>query len=77
MANKQANGGTGLSAKVSEKGAVSIYGVRSRFPVTLYESELRAILAVRDNLYAFMDKHKDALKGAPQAGRAVTGTTAL
>lgn len=70
-------GKTGLSAKVSEKGAVSIYGVRSRFPVTLYESELRAILSVRDNLIAFMDKNKDALKPPPAGGKQVTGTVAL
>lgn len=48
---------TGISMKVSEKGAVSIYGM-GRFPVTLYkeqwlklldmEGEIRAFIAVND-----------------------------
>ena len=48
---------TGISMKVSEKGALSIYGM-GRFPVTLYkeqwlklldmEGEIRAFIAVND-----------------------------
>lgn len=34
----------GLSLKVSEKGAVSIYGL-GRFPVTLYRSQMERLMA--------------------------------
>lgn len=42
-----------LSLKVSEKGGVSLYGVR-RFPVTFYKSEWEAILSMADKIKAFM-----------------------
>jgi hypothetical protein len=41
-----------LSWKVSEKGAISIYGM-GRFPVTLYWSQFQKLAAVWDDLKAF------------------------
>ncbi len=45
------SGGNGL--KVSEKGAVSLYGI-GRFPVTLYQGQWKAIFAKRDAIEAFI-----------------------
>jgi len=47
--------------KVSEKGAVSLYGL-GRFPVTLYASQWLELLDRRDEIMAFMVAHKDELK---------------
>lgn len=43
-----------LSWKVSEKGALSIYGM-GRFPVTLYWSQFSKLRAVWDDFCAFAD----------------------
>jgi hypothetical protein len=45
-----------IVAKISPKGAVSIYGL-GRFPVTLYASQLARLLGERDNLLSFMKAH--------------------
>ena len=45
-AARVAGGGRGYSMKASEKGAISIYGVATKFPVTLYAPHLVGI--VRD-----------------------------
>jgi len=34
-----------LSFKVSEKGAISVYGIHTRFPVTLYANQWQRLLA--------------------------------
>ena len=39
--------------KVSEKGALSVYGL-GRFPVTLYSGQWQRLLAARDQLEAFL-----------------------
>jgi hypothetical protein len=39
--------------KVSEKGAVSVYGL-GRFPVTLYKEQWRKLLDMSDQIRAFM-----------------------
>jgi hypothetical protein len=52
----------GMSFRVSEKGAISIYGMRHRFPITLYRDELLAILAAATRLRAFIDENSSALK---------------
>ena len=54
----------GLSFKVSEKGAVSVYGV-GRFPVTLYKSQWEELLAKKDELVAFIQENNDKLKTKP------------
>ena len=49
-----------LPMKVSLKGAVSIYGL-GRFPVTLYSSQMRALLANRDAILKFMEENSATL----------------
>lgn len=74
--------GTMISAKVSEKKAVSVYmtvkGRRSRFPTTLYADQWLAILDRADALRKFIEAHKGELasEATPEA-KPVTGATAL
>lgn len=42
-----------ISLRVSEKGAVSVYGL-GRFPVTLYKSQMTALLDSADAIRSFM-----------------------
>lgn len=44
---------TGITMKVSEKGALSIYGM-GRFPVTLYREQWLKLLAMSDDIRAFI-----------------------
>ncbi len=50
-----------LTFKVSEKGAVSVYGL-GRFPVTLYQEQWDKLLAVAGELRAFIDANRERLK---------------
>lgn len=50
-----------LSAKVSEKGAISVYGLHSRFPVTLYAEQW-------ERLFASIDMVKATIKTGDDAG---------
>jgi len=51
----------GLSLKVSDKGGVSVYGL-GRFPVTLYREQWHRLLALADDIRAFIDANQDKLK---------------
>lgn len=51
----------GLSIKVSEKGAVSLYGM-GRFPVTLYKEQWLRILANAALIEAFIQENDAKLK---------------
>jgi hypothetical protein len=51
----------GLSLKVSEKGAVSLYGM-GRFPVTLYKEQRLRILASAPEIEAFIRENEAKLK---------------
>jgi hypothetical protein len=53
----KSNGGT-LSCKVSEKGAVSVYGLQ-RMPVTLYAEQWERLLAFAENVKSFIAGHPD------------------
>ena len=67
-----------LSAKVSEKGAVSVYGVRQRFPITYYQDEWEVILDAGPKIRAFIKANKAKLKAAKDGGgKGPEGTTAL
>ena len=44
---------TGISMKVSEKGALSIYGM-GRFPVTLYKEQWLKLLDMSDQIREFI-----------------------
>jgi hypothetical protein len=50
-----------LEFRVSEKGAVSVYGL-GRFPVTLYYEQWTRLLDVADKLKEFMQENKAKLK---------------
>jgi len=54
-------GAVGLSLKVSEKGAVSLYGM-GRFPVTLYKEQWLRILASAAEIEAFIKENDSKLK---------------
>ena len=51
----------GISMKVSEKGALSIYGM-GRFPVTLYKEQWLKLLDVADDIRTFIAAHDGQLK---------------
>jgi hypothetical protein len=42
-----------LALKVSDKGAVSVYGL-GRFPVTLYKEQMKRLMAAKDDIEFFM-----------------------
>ncbi|MGW8180162.1 MAG: hypothetical protein ACWGQW_15590 [bacterium] len=46
--------------QVSEKGAVSIYGIR-RFPITLYKEEMNTVLGLEGEIRTFMAEHDSEL----------------
>jgi hypothetical protein len=49
-----------LTLKVSQKGAVSLYGM-GRFPVTLYGSQWEQILSEAEKIKSFLEKNKSLL----------------
>jgi hypothetical protein len=53
--------GGSISFKVSEKGAVSVYGL-GRFPVTLYLEQWDALLSHATELREFIEANKSRLK---------------
>lgn len=65
-----------LPVKITEKGAISIYGLQ-RFPVTLYADQWKRILAKKDKLLAFMDQHKSELSVKEEKTGGPAGSTAL
>jgi len=50
-----------LSLKVSEKGAVSVYGL-GRFPVTLYQEQWERLLTHSDAIRQFIEDNRPHLK---------------
>ncbi len=51
----------GLSLKVSEKGALSVYGM-GRFPVTLYKEQWLKLLDLSEDIRAFIKANDAQLK---------------
>jgi hypothetical protein len=47
--------------QVSQKGAVSLYGIR-RFPITFYADEWNIVLGMADEVRAFIAQHETELK---------------
>jgi len=47
--------------KVGEKGGVSVYGINSRFPVTLYAEQWDRLFAHEPELKAFIKAHRSEL----------------
>jgi hypothetical protein len=60
LEGRLAKGGS-FSFKVSEKGAVSVYGL-GRFPVTLYLEQWTKLLSHADDLKAFIEANRSKLK---------------
>jgi hypothetical protein len=52
---------TGIRMKVSEKGAVSIYGM-GRFPVTLYKEQWLKLLDLAPEIRSFIAENEVRLK---------------
>ena len=50
-----------ISLRVSEKGAVSVYGM-GRFPVTLYKEQWEKLLASAEQIKAFIVENEPQLK---------------
>jgi hypothetical protein len=55
----------GLSLRVSEKGAVSVYGL-GRFPVTLYKEQWLRLLDMAEDVRAFIQQNESQLKSKGQ-----------
>jgi hypothetical protein len=60
LKNKKQGRGT-LSMKVSEKGALSVYGM-GRFPVTLYKEQWLKLLGIADDIKKFIGENDAQLK---------------
>jgi hypothetical protein len=56
-----------MGLKVSEKGAVSVYGL-GRFPVTLYKEQWAKLLDMADEIRAFIKDNESKLKSKGDAG---------
>lgn len=52
---------TGITMKVSEKGALSVYGM-GRFPVTLYKEQWLKLVDMSDEIRAFIAANEGKLK---------------
>jgi hypothetical protein len=50
-----------ITLRVSEKGAVSVYGL-GRFPVTLYQEQWEKLLAHAEEIRQFIDTNRERLK---------------
>jgi hypothetical protein len=57
----KARGSRGVTMKVSEKGALSVYGM-GRFPVTLYQEQWLKLLDLADDIRAFIRDNEGKLK---------------
>jgi len=60
LKNKKSGKGV-LSMKVSEKGALSVYGM-GRFPVTLYKEQWLKLLGITEDIKKFIDENDEKLK---------------
>lgn len=57
---KKARESGGLSLKVSQKGAVSVYGL-GRFPLTLYKGQWEKVFDFVDSIKKFIEDNNDQL----------------
>jgi hypothetical protein len=57
----------GLSMKVSEKGALSVYGL-GRFPVTLYKGQWLRLLEMTEDIRAFIKQNEAQLRSRGEQG---------
>ena len=59
LKEKKKNTPRALSMKVSQKGALSVYGL-GRFPVTLYPTQFTRLLSIKEELETFIADNKDS-----------------
>ena len=57
LKEKKKNTPKALSMKVSQKGALSVYGL-GRFPVTLYPGQMQRLLSIKEEIETFIDDNK-------------------
>jgi len=57
LKEKKKNTPKQLSLKVSQKGAVSVYGL-GRFPVTLYPAQMQRLLSIKEEIETFIEENK-------------------
>ena len=57
----KANEKKSLRLQVSQKGGVSLYGIR-RFPITFYADEWDTLFGMTDDIRSFIAKHDAELK---------------
>ena len=57
LKEKKKNTPKALSLKVSQKGAVSVYGL-GRFPVTLYPTQMQRLLGIKEEIETFIEDNK-------------------
>jgi hypothetical protein len=60
-ARLKARQGRSTTLKVSQKGALSVYGL-GRFPVTLYKEQWSKLLEMADEIREFLREHDAELK---------------
>jgi hypothetical protein len=60
-ASSQSSAPRELYCKISEKGALSVYGL-GRFPVTLYKEQWVKLLSKNQMISDFIEEHKHQLK---------------
>jgi len=60
LATLKARSDRGITLKVSQKGAVSVYGL-GRWPVTLYAGQWETLLASSDDIQAFIEGNRASL----------------
>ncbi len=58
---KKVPGKVGISLKVSEKGAISVYGM-GRFPVTLYMEQWLKLMDMSEDIRTFIKDNESKLK---------------
>ena len=61
LKNRKSGSAGALTMKVSEKGALSIYGM-GRFPVTLYKEQWLKLLAITEEIKKFIKENDSRLK---------------
>ena len=79
LKNKKSGNGV-LSMKVSEKGALSVYGM-GRFPVTLYKEQWLKLLSIAEELKKFIADNNTSLntvkKDTPNKQTTIESTTKI
>lgn len=61
LKSQQGKTSRGPSMKVSEKGALSVYGL-GRFPVTLYKEQWLRLLEIKEDILEFIKENDSRLK---------------